>query len=75
MPRTNWKDMSRYSLALPPVRLARAFQDHVKALHQRIALNVRQNRRLAALRDTLLPKLLSGELTISAREGMLNPNC
>jgi len=64
MPRTNWKDMSRYPLALPPVELASAFQNHVAALHQRIAVSVRQNRRLARLRDTLLPKLLSGELEV-----------
>ena len=64
MPRTNWKDMSQYPLALPPVELASAFQNHVAALHQRIAVSVRQNRRLARLRDTLLPKLLSGELEV-----------
>ncbi|GAB4335922.1 MAG: hypothetical protein Kow0089_05900 [Desulfobulbaceae bacterium] len=64
MPRTNWKDMSRYPLALPPVELTSAFQNHVEALHQRIAVSVRQNRRLARLRDTLLPKLLSGELEV-----------
>ncbi len=65
MPRTNWKDMSRYSLALPPVRLVRAFQDHVEVLHKRITLNVRQNRRLTALRDTMLSKLLSGEFELN----------
>ena len=31
-------------------------------------LNVRQNRRLAGLRDTLLPKLLSGELRVNDAE-------
>jgi type I restriction enzyme S subunit len=68
MPRTNWKDMSRYPLALPPVPLAKAFQDHVAAFHRRIGVNVRQNRRLAGLRDTLLPKLLSGEIELPAIE-------
>src|SRR5680860_509845 len=47
MPRTNWKDMGRYPLALPPEPVAKAYQDHVAALHQRIGLAVRQNRRLA----------------------------
>ena len=72
MPRTNWKDMGRYPLALPPEPLAKAFQDHVAALHQRIGLAVRQNRRLAGLRDTLLPKLLSGEMEILATDGIEN---
>jgi type I restriction enzyme S subunit len=62
--RTNWKDMGRYPLALPPEPLAKAFQDHVAALHQRIGLAVRQNRRLAGLRDTLLPKVLNGEIEL-----------
>lgn len=74
MPRTNWKDMSRYPLVLPPVEVARAFQDHVAALHRRIGVSVRQNRRLARLRNTLLPMLLSGELevpdTSNAGEGV-----
>jgi len=71
MPRTNWKDMSRYPLALPPEPLAKAFQDHVAALHKRIGVNVRQNRRLVDLRDTLLPKLLSGEIEVSEVEATI----
>jgi len=70
MPRTNWKDMGRYPLALPSEPLAKAFQDHVAALHQRIGLAVRQNRRLAGLRDTLLPKLLSGEIELPEAEAI-----
>jgi len=64
MPRTNWKDMSRYLLALPPVDIAKAFQNQVAAFYQRIWVNIRQNRRLSGLRDTLLPKLISGELRV-----------
>jgi len=70
MPRTNWKDMGRYPLAIPPVPLVKAFQDHVAAFHQRIGVAVRQNRRLASLRDTLLPKLLSGEIELPAAESV-----
>jgi len=68
MPRTNWKDMGRYRLALPSASLAQAFQDQVAAHHQRIGVAVRQNRRLAGLRDTLLPKLLSGEFEVPEAE-------
>ena len=71
MPRTNWKDISRYPLALPPVELASAFQNHVAALHQRITVSVRQNRSLSGLRDTLLPKLLSGELKVLDAEKLI----
>ncbi len=68
MPRTNWKDMNRYPLAIPPVELAQAFQDCVADFHNRILLSIHQNRHLAALRDTLLPKLLSGEIDESLLE-------
>jgi type I restriction enzyme S subunit len=64
MPRTNWKDMSRYPLTLPPLSVAKAFQSHVADFHRRIMLNVRQDRRLAVLRDALLPKLMSGEIEV-----------
>lgn len=70
MPRTNWKDMGRYPLVLPPEPLVKAFQDHVAAFHQRIGLAVRQNRRLADLRDTLLPKLFSGEIELPDAEAI-----
>jgi len=47
MPRTNWKDMSRYPLALSRCPWSRTFPVHVADFHRRIMLNVRQNFRLA----------------------------
>lgn len=47
-----------------------AFMANVAPLHERIAMNVRQNRRLAGLRDTLLPKLLSGEIELPEAEAI-----
>ena len=38
------------------------FDQLVGPIDQRIEINEVQNRRLAGLRDTLLPKLLSGEI-------------
>lgn len=64
MPRTNWRDMSSFKFALPPEPVATAFTDLVHPMVERISKNVRQSRTLAALRDTLLPKLLSGELRV-----------
>lgn len=43
-----------------------AFMVNVTPLHERITLNVSQNRRLAGLRDALLPKLLNGEIELPA---------
>jgi type I restriction enzyme S subunit len=45
-----------------------AFSHLIDPLRARITQNQRQNRTLAALRDTLLPKLMSGELKVPDAE-------
>jgi len=57
-------------MLLPDKGLLKAFHDLVGPLLARIAHNQRQNRRLAGLRDTLLPKLLSGEIELPAAEAL-----
>jgi type I restriction enzyme S subunit len=64
MPRTNWQDMARYEVVLPPEPIASAFDALVRPLVQRIRANIHESRTLAELRDTLLPKLLSGEVRV-----------
>ena len=61
-------------LIQPDDGVLKAFHDLVGPLRARIAHNQRQNRRLAGLRDTLLPKLLSGELDISTAESIVEEN-
>ena len=62
MPRTNWKDMARYEIAAPSEEVAAAFDGRVRPLVDRIHANIPESRTLAAVRDALLPKLLSGEI-------------
>jgi type I restriction enzyme S subunit len=66
MPRANWSDISRYEVALPPKQLATDFTEKIRPLVERIIANIHESRALAALRDALLPKLLSGELRVPA---------
>ena len=66
MPRANWNDISRYQVALPPKQLAAEFTEKIRPLIDRIIANIYESRTLAALRDALLPKLLSGELRVAA---------
>jgi type I restriction enzyme S subunit len=47
---------------LAPKEVLLAFDKQVRPLFQQIHANLRQSRTLATLRDTLLPKLLSGEI-------------
>ncbi len=68
MPRTNWKDMGKYLISLPPDGLAMVFQQHTSNLFNRVLFVIGQINRLSALRDTLLPKLISGELRIKDAE-------
>jgi type I restriction enzyme S subunit len=56
---------------LPTPEITVAFDDLVEPLLGQIRANLHQTSILASLRDTLLPKLLSGELTIPQAEKML----
>ena len=65
MPRTSWKTMSEYRICLPSAHAVQAFQDAVQPMIDGIVANVHGSRTLAALRDALLPKLVSGELRVT----------
>jgi len=54
---------------VPPPSLLDDFQSEVEPLHRRVVSNLRETRLLTALRDTLLPKLLSGELRVPIKNG------
>lgn len=51
---------------LAPREVLLAFDRQVTPLFQQLLANLHQSRTLAALRDTLLPKLLSGELRVDS---------
>jgi len=55
----------------PPANLTTAFDRTVAPLLSHLRANLHQSRTLATLRDTLLPKLLSGELSIPNYESNL----
>ena len=57
-------DMKRELIAMPPVDLVRQFDLKVGPIHARIFENQRQAQTLATLRDTLLPRLISGQLRL-----------
>jgi type I restriction enzyme S subunit len=62
MPRTSWADMARYEVILPPEQVAAAFTSLVRPQVERMVAGIHESRTLAALRNALLPKLISGEL-------------
>ena len=56
---------------VPPKGIAEAFERTVKPLFTQMKNIQKQSRTLATLRDTLLPKLLSGELSVAGIESRL----
>ena len=71
MPRTNWADMSAFRIVTPNRDVAEVHTRAVKSMVDRIVLCIHETRTLAALRDTLLPKLISGELRVPASLGSI----
>ncbi len=71
MPRTSWKDMCEFPFAIPSSSLLREFDSQFLRFINKIASNCIQSASLAELRDTLLPKLISGELRIPDAEKLL----
>lgn len=71
MPRTSWLEMARYKVALPHENVAAAFNRHVKVMSDEITTKIHESKSLAQLRDTLLPKLISGELRVLGAERIL----
>jgi len=70
MPRTSWQAMSGYDLCRPTDALASVFQRIVSPMLGRIVGNIHESRTLAALCDTLLPKLISGEIRLPITESL-----
>jgi type I restriction enzyme S subunit len=61
-----------FLLAIPPEpHVARRFHELTAPLMATIKANADESRDLAALRDTLLPKLLSGEVSVAEAESRL----
>jgi type I restriction enzyme S subunit len=66
MPRTSWADLARYPLRLPPPSMRATFTSRVWPLIERAQAAGFETRTLERIRDALLPRLLSGELSPSS---------
>ncbi|GJQ27775.1 MAG: hypothetical protein HBSAPP02_28070 [Phycisphaerae bacterium] len=55
-------------MVVPTAGVVEAFAQAAQRWHDQIVANVRQSRQLAALRDALLPQLLSGEIRLREAE-------
>lgn len=64
MPRVSWKDLEGYTITIPPVEIAAAFTRVFESLAEVMKNNLHRTHTLSALRDTLLPRLISGRLSL-----------
>jgi type I restriction enzyme S subunit len=67
IPYIKWEALRRFEIAFPPESCLEQFERAVEPFVQLIAANGEESRTLAALRDALLPKLLSGELRVPSQ--------
>ena len=56
---------------LPPIQVIRRFESIVMSAVERVVSNLSESRTLAVMRDTLLPKLISGELRVKDAERVI----
>lgn len=64
MPRADWKQMKEYPVAIPPDGLLTTFNETVGSITAQLKNLTFQNQKLRAARDLLLPKLMSGEISV-----------
>ncbi|MET7709893.1 restriction endonuclease subunit S [Micromonospora sp. NPDC005413] len=72
MPRTKWADLAEYEISWPGEKAAEEFHGVAQPLVNRVQAASSESRRLAELRDMLLPKLISGELRIKDAEQLVS---
>jgi len=62
------KDFQAIPCVIPPSTVVRVFERLLSPVDGRIEINERESRTLSALRDALLPKLISGEIRVKDAE-------
>ena len=71
MPRTKWQDLDAYLIAKPAGVIAEAFGRIADPTIDKIFVNVQTAKTITLLRDTLLPRLMSGKLRIPEAEKLV----
>ncbi|MBN1874239.1 MAG: restriction endonuclease subunit S [Anaerolineae bacterium] len=64
MPRADWDAMVEYPIALPPEKLLLNFNEFLEDVTGFIQASIFRNRALRETRDLLLPRLISGEVSV-----------
>ena len=62
-------DIDRFRFVTPPLEVIKSFSNIVDCMLKEVVNRSKESRRLAELRDTLLPRLMSGELSMDGLKG------
>ncbi len=71
IPSTSREDFYQIPVNLPPSSILKAFGDITFSLYEKTQFNDAESQTLTQTRDKLLPRLLSGELSVAAAEDQL----
>ena len=64
MPAISWSDFSMFEFVNPSEKIKAKFSSITMPMYKKIQNNVAESETLVELRDTLLPKLMSGEIQV-----------
>jgi len=70
-PKLNQGNLCRVPFLLPSEPVSQSFTEIIEPIFARIRANMAESRTLAAIRDALLPKLISGEIRVKDAERFL----
>ncbi|MDB9446547.1 restriction endonuclease subunit S [Anabaena sp. CS-542/02] len=68
------KELQEIKLIAPTDLIVKVFDAQIKSIDNIIAKNEQQSHTLATIRDSLLPKLMSGEVRVKEAEKIINNN-
>lgn len=64
MPRADWKYLQSTDVLVPSMMLLERFSEQINAITSQLEVLAKYNKSAAQARDLLIPKLMSGELTV-----------
>ena len=72
MPRVDWRSVANYQIVIPPDDLLVEFNRIVRPFYTKLVNSIFETQNLATLRDSLLPKLMRGEISVHSLPETLN---
>ena len=67
-PKISQANLRSIRIVVPPIEMLKSYDDKIQPMFSAIRNNINENERLTAIRDSLLPNLMNGELDVSEVE-------